>query len=119
VRELRFEHLEDNLSADGITPAPAETAAVGEIQRVARAEQCSYCGACLRTCPRAIAISDTLRFATYHDVYGEQAQAWELYARLAPARRADRCLGCGACEEACPQRMAVRDKLRRAHATLA
>jgi len=118
-RVENFEQLEDNLSTHGIAPAAGERAAVAEIRRFARAEQCSYCGQCLAACPQGVAISDCLRFATYHDVYGDREQAKQLYARLPDSRQAGACLGCGACEGECPQGMAVRGKLRRAHATLA
>ncbi|MFQ5809164.1 MAG: aldo/keto reductase [Armatimonadota bacterium] len=117
-RTANFQQLVDNLSTDGLQPTAREAAAVDVLRRFARAEQCSYCGQCLAGCPQRVAISDTLRYATYHSVYGSPHRARTLYAALPPSRRANRCGDCGACEAACPQGLRVRQKLREAHAAL-
>jgi len=114
-----FEHFIDNLSTEGIVPTVKETAAVGEIRRFAAAQVCSYCGQCLAGCPQRVAISDILRYANYHTLYGCPSQARRLYAELPESCRADRCADCGACEGACPQGMLVRRHLREALALLA
>ena len=113
-----YEQFLDNLSPGGIEPTPKEEAAVEAIRRFARAEMCSYCGACLAGCPRGVAISDVLRFAAYHEAYGCPSHARRMYAQLPASQRAEACANCGNCERVCPQGMAVRGKLRRAGALL-
>jgi ferredoxin len=118
-RCANYQQFVDNLSTDGLEATPAETGAVQAIQRYARAEQCSYCGACLRSCPEGIAIPDTLRHATYASAYGLHEEARRLQAALPASQRPERCRDCGACEQACPQGMTVRRKLREATSALA
>jgi len=114
-----YEQFVDNLSPGGIAPTGEDQAAAEELRKFARAEVCSYCGACLAGCPRGLPISDILRFAAYHQAYELPTHARRLYAQLPATRQAAQCADCGACERACPQEMAVRRKLREAHALLA
>ena len=117
-RCANYQQFVDNLSTEGLEPTPGEVGAVEAIRRYARAEQCSYCGKCLGSCPQGIAIPDTLRYATYCSAYGLAPQARRLYARLPRERRAEACADCGACERVCPQGMEVRRKLCEARALL-
>jgi len=118
-RTQSFEQFVDNLSPGGIEPTTKEAAAVEIIRRFARAETCAYCGACLATCPQGLPIPDILRYAAYHGAYRCPSQARRLYHDLPAARRAANCQDCGSCERACPQGMAVRQKLQEAHRALA
>lgn len=118
-RCVNFEHFIDNLSPEGLEQTDAEAKAFEALQEFARVEQCSYCGACTRACPNDIAIPETLRFETYCSVYEQPRAARKLYAALPPGRRPEQCGDCGECERACPQGMAVREKLQRARQALA
>ena len=40
------------------------------------------------------------------------------FIMAATNERADHCVACGQCEEACPQHIAIIDTLKEAHATL-
>ena len=117
-RTVNFEQFIDNLSTDGIEPTPNEVGAIEVLREYARLNQCSYCGKCTGACPNGVAIPETLRYETYASVYETPKGARKMYAGLPAERRANRCGDCGACEAACPQGMAVREKLRAAHAVL-
>lgn len=117
-RTVNFEHFIDNLSTDGLRPTGNEVGAIEVLREYARLSQCSYCGKCTHACPNGVAIPETLRYETYATVYGIPKGARGMYAKLPPERRADRCADCGSCEQACPQGMAVREKLRHAHRVL-
>jgi predicted aldo/keto reductase-like oxidoreductase len=117
-RCANYQQFVENLSTEGLELTPGEVGAVEAIRRYARAEQCSYCGKCLASCPQGVAIADTLRYATYCLTYGLATQAGRLYARLPAERRAEACRDCGTCERVCPQGMKVRRKLREAVALI-
>ena len=55
----------------------------------------------------------------YYKNYGHHDDARRLYGTLAPGRQATACDGCGICEQTCPNRLAIRDKLQEAHGLLA
>jgi predicted aldo/keto reductase-like oxidoreductase len=54
----------------------------------------------------------------YAKNYGHHADARAFYASLEASQQAAACTACGACEQACPNRLAIRDKLREAHCLL-
>ncbi len=79
---------------------------------------CTQCEYCL-PCPSDVAIPRV--FETYND--GEAYDAWDR-SRLVyreffkPENRADQCVECGECEEACPQNIKIIEWLARAHERL-
>ena len=77
------------------------------------------CETCMPSCPKGIPIPDILRFRMYYKNYGHQDDARELYANLAPHRQVPSCDGCGLCEQACPNKLAIREKIQEAHGLLA
>ena len=82
-------------------------------------DYCRMCETCMPSCPKGIPIPDILRFRMYYKNYGHQDDARELYANLAPHRQAPACDGCGLCEQTCPNKLAIREKLQEAHGLLA
>ena len=79
---------------------------------------CTQCEYCL-PCPSDVAIPRV--FETYND--GEAYDAWDR-SRLVyreffkPENRADQCVECGECEEACPQNIKIIEWLARSHEKL-
>jgi uncharacterized protein len=82
-------------------------------------DYCRMCETCMPACPKGIPIPDILRFRMYYKNYGHHDDARELYANLDAHRQAPACDGCGLCEQTCPNKLAIREKLQEAHGLLA
>jgi hypothetical protein len=79
---------------------------------------CTRCGYC-RPCPAGVAIPMILMTDDELSMFPESATPGLMYNRWIRAEhRADRCTGCGVCEERCPQRLPVRRLLAGAHSRL-
>lgn len=82
---------------------------------------CTTCNYCAKVCPNNIGISGTFTAANiltlYDDLAGAQHQEdWLVNAQgKAPAGE---CIECGLCEEACPQRISIREELKRCDKSL-
>ncbi len=111
-----LEQLTDNLrDTPPITPAHAQALQqAAQILRASTAVACTGCGYCRANCPRHIAIPQY--FSLYNDYARYPGDAWKItpaYARIAAQNgKASDCVGCGACEENCPQKLPIRDTLK-------
>ena len=85
----------------------------------ATGDYCRMCETCIPSCPAGIRIPDVMRYRMYFKNYGHRDDARELYAAVPADRRVTACTECGACQQACPNRLAIIDKLREAHRLLA
>jgi predicted aldo/keto reductase-like oxidoreductase len=85
---------------------------------LATGDYCRLCETCVPACPAGVRIPDILRYRMYHQNYGHCRDARELYAALAPAQQVPACTACGRCERACPNGLAIREKLQAAHVLL-
>ncbi len=79
------------------------------------ANYCRDCGQCL-PCPQGINIAAILRFYTLFESYGLKTWAKNLYSGLEV--KADKCSGCGECEDKCPYKLPMTDMLGKAHLEL-
>jgi predicted aldo/keto reductase-like oxidoreductase len=77
------------------------------------------CETCHPSCSQGIAIADILRFRMYYKNYGHREDARDYYAAVPEDRRATACNECGQCEQTCPNRLAIIEKLKEAHGLLA
>ena len=73
---------------------------------------CTGCNYCL-PCPKEINIPHLFNAYTYHNVYGLSDQAKNMWntKRGTPVSE---CTACGVCEEKCPQKIKVVEKLKNA-----
>ncbi len=118
--------MEDNLSYmkdfTGLTDAEKETlqAAQDEIHRIPMVP-CTTCNYCAKVCPMHIGISGTFTAMNYLTLYHDLPAAKHQEEWLVGGhglKPANECIKCGKCEQACPQHIAIRDELEKAHAAL-
>lgn len=109
------EQMADNLSVmtdfRPLTPAQQQLAA--EVRTIYQAQNripCTACRYCIDGCPAGIPISDI--FAIVNSRSEENADASARYEAL--PLHADACIGCGRCEQACPQHLQIRALLQEA-----
>jgi len=76
---------------------------------------CRDCGQCL-PCPQGVNIAAILRFQTLYSGYGLKVWAKKLYTGL--EAKADKCTGCEECDNLCPYKLQVTEKVRKAHLEL-
>ena len=75
---------------------------------------CTTCNYCAKVCPQNIAISGSFNSLNMLTLYGnKEAAKRNLGFALRGKAPASECIECGACEDACPQHIAIRDELKR------
>lgn len=82
---------------------------------------CTTCNYCSKVCPKDIGISGSFTAMNFYTLYKNLESAKGQLGFLvdsAGKQRADKCIQCGACENACPQHIAIRDELITVAATL-
>lgn len=77
---------------------------------------CTDCRYCLKGCPEGVRIPVALASLNILSAFGDGHRAQENYDWNAEGGEASRCIACGACEEVCPQHIAIIDELKRAAA---
>ncbi|KKK75911.1 hypothetical protein LCGC14_2868970, partial [marine sediment metagenome] len=85
---------------------------------------CEYC----QPCPSQVAISRIFELMNYYSVYGLKEYARKQYQDIGVGtldsgekderEKADACTECGRCEEQCPQKIKIVEKLKEAHRVL-
>ena len=78
---------------------------------------CTKCNYCAKVCPMDIGVSGTFMAMNYHTIYQDLELAkgrvdWNVKAQ--GHKMATECIKCGACEEACPQHLNIRELLEEA-----
>jgi len=111
-----MEQLDDNLATmDGFMPVTDqerellyEAAAAYSKSGVIACTGCSYCIPCPHgvTIPRIFSIYNHYRLLNFRIPFDNG------YATLAESERASACVGCGLCEQKCPQHLAISEYMR-------
>ncbi len=77
---------------------------------------CTACNYCAKVCPNDIGISASMNMLNLNTLYGMQAAKSRIvfdFDNTGKAKPSD-CAKCGACEEACPQHLKIRENLEKA-----
>lgn len=113
------EQMKDNLSYmksfEGLTESQKDTLAKAqeELKKIPLIP-CTTCNYCAKVCPMDIGISGSFTAMNYLTLYSDPALAKNQEGWLVGGhgkKRANECIKCGKCEEACPQHIAIRDNL--------
>jgi predicted aldo/keto reductase-like oxidoreductase len=89
---------------------------LAESDRVA----CTDCRYCLKGCPAGVKISSIFRALNTYKVYNDLNGAKGSYRfSTSEGGKADACIACGQCEDACPQKLPIIELLKQAHEILA
>ena len=114
-----LEQMEDNLSYmkdfNGLTDEQREVLerAREELAKVPIIP-CTSCNYCSKVCPMDIGISGTFTAMNYLTLYENMAMARnqeDWLVAMHGHKKAGECIKCGACEEACPQHIKIRELL--------
>lgn len=115
------EQMKDNLSYmkdfTGLTAEQKETLkkAQEELSRIPLIP-CTTCNYCAKVCPMQIGISGSFTAMNYFTLYHDKERAVGQENWLVGGhglKRANECIECGKCEEACPQHIAIREELKK------
>ena len=117
-----IEQMEDNLSYmknfTGLNEKEKETLKLAqkELHKVPLIP-CTTCNYCAKVCPMNIGISGSFTAMNYLTLYRDEGAAIHQENWLVSGhgkKRADACIKCGKCEQACPQHIAIRKELEKA-----
>jgi predicted aldo/keto reductase-like oxidoreductase len=104
---------------------PSELALIDRVREAYKSSNpvpCTGCNYC-QPCPNGVAIPAIFELYNEANVYAESRQGRANYQGMGPRgmkaeQRADNCVECGTCVEACPQQIDIPDWLKKAHAFL-
>jgi len=112
-----YSHVEEYVAASGKHLDRASLKMIADYKRRVSRDYCRVsCRDCLAACSDGVAINDVLRYGMYYENYKMEKEAMRYYAELEGSKKPLNCAYCsGACEQACPYNLRVRDKLLRMH----
>ena len=114
-----MKHVEENLRVANVAKpnslSEQELTLINDVKkrfRLLSKIECTACGYC-QPCPSGVDIPRN--FAIYNDAYiydDNNSSRFAYNTFFNPITRASACTECGACEEACPQHLSIRDHLK-------
>ena len=113
--------MEDNIRtfSDERPLNEAELAVLEEIaERLSGSIPCTACRYCCAGCPVGLDIPYLMALANEYEVGGNTLITVMRYSGLGDGKRADDCIGCGQCQEICPQKIAVPEEMRKLAAAI-
>ena len=112
------QHLDEYLYASGQALTHNDVAVLQKYDELIAGTHCfQHCDACMESCPGDVPIPDVLRHRMYFEDYGDTAAARQGYAKLAVNAAA--CVSCDApCAGACPENIAIPERMAQAHEML-
>ncbi|MDY3917816.1 MAG: aldo/keto reductase [Candidatus Limivivens sp.] len=111
-----MDQVEDNLKTfEKFEPlSEDEQKIVADVAKAIKARTkngCTGCAYCM-PCPNGVNIPRNFRIWNDYSMYGnEDNTRWAYFEDLKEDARADVCIGCGCCEDACPQNLSIRENL--------
>ncbi len=115
-----IEQVEDNLSFmndfKGLTDSQKQTLErARETMAAIPIVPCTSCNYCAKVCPKSIGIADSFTCLNYSMLYNRERALGEMKNRIDGNKKllASECIGCGKCEEVCPQHIDIRRELNK------
>lgn len=118
-----MEQTEDNLSTfiDFVPLSDKEKATINEIVTILNSRVqngCTGCRYCM-PCPAGVNIPGNFKaWNNYHMYQNYNVVKWSWETDMGEAQQAKNCIQCGKCETHCPQRLAIREDLKKVQADL-
>ena len=113
-----LEQLRDNISymKDFMPLNKIELDAVNQVQQIFKQMsfiQCTACRYCIDGCPKHISIPDLFAIMNTRRLYKDwNASFYYTDVHTSKGRKASDCIGCGKCEQICPQHLKIRSLLK-------
>ncbi len=92
-----------------------EQAGIERVRDILRAQQlipCTKCSYCTERCPKGIAIPKLIACMNNQKLYKTWNASFYYGVHTKNGGKASECIGCGLCEQSCPQHLKVRELLR-------
>lgn len=118
-----MEQVEDNLKTfENFKPLnEKEKQTIDEVKQIldSRIQNgCTGCRYCM-PCPAGVNIPGSFKaWNNYHVFQNYQSVKWDWETEIGDAHQPKNCIECGKCERVCPQKISIRDNLKKAQADL-
>jgi len=112
-----LEQVQDNVGfmRDFRPLSEQELEALDQVREIVMAQEtvsCTACRYCVDGCPQSILIPDLFQLYNQKQVYLTPG-IWDYQAKTKDNGKASGCVGCGQCEDICPQHLPIREWLKK------